>query len=505
MPYRRRGITSNAVLAVTATLVVLGGLVYALFRMGAEETQDEPELFFYCAAGIKRPVQQTIDDYERELGVKVTTSYAGSGTLLSTIQGANRGDIYLAADKSYIDIARSKGLLLEVVPLAEQKPVIAVRKGNPKNIRTIDDLLQPDVQYAIANPEAASIGKLTMTMLKKSGHWEQIRKNAKVTQPTVNEIANSVQLGAVDAAIVWDPIVRQLSDKLDMVEIPLFDQHVKQIHIGVLKTCKNPAAALRFCRYLQAPKKGGENFERHGYAAVQGDQWAERPTINLYSGGVNRMAIQDTISDFEQREGVTVNVNYNGCGILVGQIKGGSRPDAYFACDTSFMTQVSDVFPGSFSVSETDMIVAVPKGNPKQIQSIEDLGRDGLKVGVANEKQSALGKLTTDLLKDMQLYDSISKNYATQTPTADLLVNQLRSGSLDAAIVYRANVSQVMDKVHVIEIRHPRAKAVQPIAICKDTKYPYLTRRLVDAMTSAESRRRFHDANFRWVMGNHEN
>jgi len=31
---------------------------------------------------------------------------------------------------------------------------------------------------------------------------------------------------------------------------------------------------------------------------------------------------------------------YNGCGILVGQMQAGAKPDLYFACDAQFMAMV---------------------------------------------------------------------------------------------------------------------------------------------------------------------
>jgi molybdenum ABC transporter molybdate-binding protein len=535
MQVNRRGALSTPLVAVLGTVVALGTLGFLLFQTaddasharsgvggsvsdpsgdsengspagngnGAENGRDagDGSIFLHCAAGMKPPVQATIDRYAREYGVQVTTNFGGSGTLLSGIQASKRGDLYLAADVSYIDIAHKKGLLLEMLPLASMKAVIAVKKGNPKNIETIDDLLRPGVKFAIANPEAASVGKLTRKVLTATGQWDAVNKKKTVTQPTVNEIMNSVLLGAVDAAIIWDALVRQHSDKLEMMTVPAFDKAVKTIHIGVLKTCKDPAAALRFCRYLQAPEKGGLAFARAGFAAIDGDPWAEKPSLKFYSGGVNRIAIQDTIREFQQREGVEVNIAYNGCGILVGQMKSGERPDAYFSCDQSFMTQVSDLFPGSFVVSETDMVIAVKKGNPRSIETLADLGKPNMKVGVANAKQSALGALTVKLLKALELYDSVVKNVEAQTPTADLLVNQLRAGPLDAVIVYRANLSQVKGKLDVVEIADKRAKAVQPIGIGRDTKYKYLTQRLIDAITSAESKQRFTIANFRWRVG----
>lgn len=506
---KRRGFASNALVAGLATLVVLGGLVYLLVGVSDDQTSpggdgdangdgESVTLHFYCAAGLRRPVQETIKQYGENYDAQIQPDFGPTGALLSKIQAAKKGDLYLAADKSFVDLGRKRGVIAEALPIAKQKAVIAVQKGNPKGIRSVADLLRDDVKYAICNTPA-SIGKLTKTVLETTGQWEAIRKNAKVMQDTVNQITNSVKVNSVDAAIVWDANAKQHEQDLDFVTTKEFDAAVQHAYICVLTSCKHPAAALRFCRYLQAPDKGGLAFARHGYETVDGDPWVEKPTLKIFSGGVNRIAIQNTIREFEEREGVTVNVAYNGCGILVSKIKGGERPDAYFACDTSFMTQVQDLYPGSLDLSETDMVIAVKKGNPKKITDAEDLTEPDMRIGVANEKESALGALTVDLLNRMGLYKGVAKNVRTQTPTADLLVAQLLVGNLDAVIVYRANLTKSMDKVEVVEFNRKDAQARQPIAMCSETKYKYLTGRLIDALRTADSKQRFLQANFRWL------
>ena len=116
-------------------------------------------LLLFCAAGLKLPVEAVAREYEQAFGVQVQLQYGGSGTLLSNLRVADVGDLFLAADESYINSARALGLLAETIPLARQRPVIAVARGNPKNIRTLDDLRRTDVRVAMANPEAASIGR----------------------------------------------------------------------------------------------------------------------------------------------------------------------------------------------------------------------------------------------------------------------------------------------------------------------------------------------------------
>ena len=109
-------------------------LTALLLATGCTSEQPPPQsLVFFCAAGLKPPVAAAIDAYQRETGITVETQYGGSGTLLSKLQLVRVGDLYLAADESYIRTAREKGFVAESIPLASLRPVIAVPKGNPKS------------------------------------------------------------------------------------------------------------------------------------------------------------------------------------------------------------------------------------------------------------------------------------------------------------------------------------------------------------------------------------
>lgn len=472
-------------------------VVFCLVFSSCQEQKEEKSILLYCAAGIKPVVEKVAKSYYEEYGIRVDLQYGGSGTLLSNIRVAQQGDLYLAADKSYVDEAENYGLIAETQPLAKIKPVIVVQKGNPKGITSIEDLALVSNKVAVANPEAASVGRLTKKILSKSNHWESIKNNVTVFMPTVVEVANNVKLKAVDAGIVWDATANQYED-LEIVNIPEFDQHIKNITIGVLKFSEQPTEALKFLRYLSAKEKGLPVFDALGYEAIEGDQWSEKPEILFYSGGVNRVAIDQTVQKFEEREGVQVIRVYNGCGILVSQMKAGQEPDAYFSCDISFMTQVEDRFSDITDISKTDIVIAVPKGNPKQIKGLQELSMDELKLGVCNHELSALGFLTKKLLESQNLWESVYKNVRVQTPTADLLVNQLRTGSLDAVVVYEANVAQIKDKIDIVRLTEKEAMALQNFGVSLKSSNRYLTKRLLKTLTDEKSKEVFLNNGFSW-------
>lgn len=481
---------------ISAAVVIFLSLLL-IDRPDPSNKDKAKELIFYCAAGIKPPVEEISKEYEREYGVKINLMYGGSGTLLSNIQTTEVGDLYLAADESYMEIAKEKGLVEEVFSIASIEPVIAFRADHPIQLTSLQELYQPNVSIALANPDAASIGKTTEEQLRRSGDWEAISKKAKVFKPTVNDIANDIKIGSVDAGIIWDVVASQYPE-LKIVRVPELQQGRQQILVGILKNSKNPTSALTFARYLSARDKGMHVFSKHSYNVVKGDKWVEKPEILFFSGSVNRPAIEETLKEFQQREGVLITPKYNGCGILVAEMKAGQRPDAYFACDLSFMHQVGDLFIDSANIAETDIVISVKKGNPKNVQSLQDLANEGMRIGVCNPKQSALGELTHRLLDQVGIEDEVMKNAVSIVPTGDLLVNQIRTGSLDAVLVYRANTIKSLDDIDVIDIEHAAATAVQPFAISKDSDHRHLIERLLSKLRSYQSEEKFVRSGFHW-------
>jgi molybdate transport system substrate-binding protein len=487
--------------AAGVSIVLALGLVTLLWWQPAisrRHADQNPPLVMYCAAGIRPPVEAVLREYERRFGVRVQLQYGGSGTLLGNVRVAKTGDLFLAADAQTTLLAREQGLLAETIPLARLRPVIAVRKGNPKRIVSLQDLLRADVDLALANPEAASVGKVTRAALTNAGQWEQVRSHARVFKPTVGDVANDIKLGTVDAGIIWDATARQYPE-LEMVPVSELNHALETVAVGVLKCSRQPTAALRLARFLSARDAGLQEFGRQGYQPIDGDLWAETPELVLYSGAMNRAAVEETLRTFEQREGVRVTRVYNGCGILVAQMKAGARPDAYLTCDKSFVAPVADLFPeNAMELSDSAIVLLVPKGNPKHLSSLRDLAQKGLRIGVANEEQSTLGALTKRLLQQEHVFAPAMANVVTQVPTADLLVNQMRTGALDAAVVYASNSTPVRGQLDVVELGLPQALAVQTFSISKDSKFKYLAARLLEALQSQESQSRYAAAGFHW-------
>lgn len=306
-----------------------------------------------------------------------------------------------------------------------------------------------------------------------------LKQHTTVFKTTVNDVANDVKIGAVDAGIVYGPVLHDY-DTLVGISIPELASIQSHVAVGLLKSSDRPNAAAHFARFLSARDKGLVRYAEFGFAPVEGDAWAEQPELTLYAGSMLRPAIEETIAEFERREGVKVTRVYNGCGILVAQMKAGEVPDAYFACDSEFMNQVKDIFPNSETVSQNELVILVKKGNPHGIKSLKDLSKQGLRVGIGHEKQCAMGWITQRTFAESGLQTEVMKNVVVQTPTGDMLVNQMRSGSLDAAVVYLSNAAGAAEYLDAIRIQGiPCSTATQPYGVAKDSNHRQLGERLL--------------------------
>jgi molybdenum ABC transporter molybdate-binding protein len=463
-------------------------------------------LTLFCAAGLSQPTEQIVAAFQRECGVQVQVQYGGSNTLLGQIEAGGMGDLFLVPEEMYADLARKKGLAQEVIPVAVQRPVIAVRKGNPRRIAGMDDLVRADVRVGLANPEQAAIGRLTKELLGQAGRWGSLEREVTkrgVFKPTVTDLANDVKLGAVDASILWDAMVRQDSE-LEIVQSKELQPGAARIMISVLTTAKDPTAALRFARYVAARDRGLPVFASMGYEAVEGDLWAASPQLTFYAGIIARRAIEDAIRAFEEREGVTVNTVYNGCGILTGQMlairdkKQGDFPDLYLAGDLCFLENVKDYFQEAAELSEAEIAMFVEKGNPKGIRDLKDLTRKGIRVVVGQPQQCTIGVLTRQVLEEKGIYQQVMKNVVSQMATSGMLVPAATTGACDVALAWNTDLLAESGRLDAVPIDSKHAKAIQTLAIARSSDQKELARRLFREI--AASRARFESAGFRWRM-----
>ncbi|GEM_PF-879923 len=282
--------TSFILLASIVALVAMA----LMLREPKQESPTGRSITVFCAASNRAVIEAIRADYEKEFGGSVQVQYGASQTLLSSIEVSRTGDLYLPADDSFLTIAREKHLIAEQIPLAKMHAVVAVLKGNPKQITSLADLLKPGVRLVQANPDAAAIGKLTRATLQRIGQWEALDKATTAYRTTVSDVANDLVVGAADAGIVYDAVLHTYP-QLEAIHLIELEAAVSKVAIGVIASSSQPATALHFARYVGANDRGLKHYREHGFQVTTGDTWTDVPEISLFAGSMLRTAIECSI------------------------------------------------------------------------------------------------------------------------------------------------------------------------------------------------------------------
>lgn len=210
-------------------------------------------LFVHCAAVLRRPMTSIAELYREQSGTHVDLQFGGSNTLLSQIQLTGMGDVYIAADESYLAMASRAGICQGAVTLGTLFPVLVHRRLSSTSIEGITDLVRPDLRVALAHPGQAAIGRVTRDLLRREGIWESVLQNVNATgvlMPTVGAVASAVALGSADVGVVWHSVAMQQRE-LAMIADTRLESHSSRVQAAVLCGAKDTTRADDFLAFVR--------------------------------------------------------------------------------------------------------------------------------------------------------------------------------------------------------------------------------------------------------------
>jgi molybdate transport system substrate-binding protein len=224
--------------------------------------------------------------------------------------------------------------------------------------------------------------------------------------------------------------------------------------------------------------------------------------LMLHCGAGIRPAADALIEAFEAKHDVKVSATYDGSGRLLGQISAFHKGDLFMPGAELY---VDKAIEKDLAVAETRRIVAhfvpvifVRKGNPRGVASLRDLGKNGLRVGLGDERSCAVGKKTLKILEKNGIpYSDIEKNVVHKSATVNELGLLIQLGNADAVILWDANARHFADHGDVVPI--PPDKNIPstiPIVLLKSSEHPEEARAFIDFVTSEEGRKILTDRKY---------
>src|SRR6476661_4783024 len=178
-------------------------------------------------------------------GVKVTFSFAASSALATQITSGAPADVFASASDRNMDRVVAAGAASDPTVFAKNVMEIAVPPTNPGKVTGLGSLTSASVKTALCQPQVPCGATAAMVFT-----------NAKITvtpvtlEPDVKSVLSKVQLGEVDAGVVYATDVLAARDKVMGVEIPADVNASTAYPISTLTNSANATVAASFVDYV---------------------------------------------------------------------------------------------------------------------------------------------------------------------------------------------------------------------------------------------------------------
>ena len=227
-------------------------------------TSESKILTIFCDQSLKHPVEDIGEAFQRRTGIKIELDFAPVDLLQDRISGGQNVDIFLTGNNYFLQEMKQQELVADVEKVARMVPVIMVRRGNPAGIEKLQDLINFHLQLAIGE-EGTNIGNLSREIFKKNViSLTHLEANITFTGKIEEDLARAVELGYVDAALIWRQLAVQYSRNSQFVEIKTENNIKFPVKVVRLKESSNLQKAAEFGEFLSSTF-AQQTFQRYQY------------------------------------------------------------------------------------------------------------------------------------------------------------------------------------------------------------------------------------------------
>ncbi len=226
-------------------------------------TEQGGAITVFAAASLKSAFTEIAEQFKTDNpGSSVEFSFAGSSDLVTQLTQGAAADVFASADTRNMDKAVSGGLVEgDPVNFATNTLTIAVAPGNPKGIKSFQDLTQPGLNVVVC-AQPVPCGGATEKVEQATG----VTLSPVSEETSVTDVLNKVTTGQADAGIVYVTDAAGAGDKVTAVNFPEAAQAVNTYPIAVLKQSKNADLAKKFVDTVTG-EAGQKVLAKEGFAA----------------------------------------------------------------------------------------------------------------------------------------------------------------------------------------------------------------------------------------------
>jgi molybdate transport system substrate-binding protein len=183
-------------------------------------------------------------------GSTVTFSFDASSALVTQITQGAPADVFASADTANMDKLTTASLTASTPTVfATNLLSIIVPAGNPKGIKSPDDLANAKLKVVLCDP-SVPCGKYA----KQSLDAANVAVTPVSLEQNVKGVVTKVTTGEADAGIVYVTDVKAVGNKASGVDIPAAVNVVAKYPIASMKSSTHPDIDAAFIAFVTSPE-----------------------------------------------------------------------------------------------------------------------------------------------------------------------------------------------------------------------------------------------------------
>jgi molybdate transport system substrate-binding protein len=216
---------------------------------GSSSASSSGTITVFAAASLTGSFAQLGKQFEAaHPGDTVKFSFGPSSGLAEQITSGAPADVFASAAPANMQQVVSAGDASNPQNFAKNIMEVAVPPANPAHVKSVDNLAKSSVKVALCQPQVPC-GVVAAEVFKNAG----ITVKPVTQQPDVKSVLTQVELGEVDAGMVYVTDVQAAGSKVKGVKISAADNASTLYPIAVVTKSSHQSIAQSFVAYVLSP------------------------------------------------------------------------------------------------------------------------------------------------------------------------------------------------------------------------------------------------------------
>ena len=223
--------------------------------------QRSNTLTIFAATSLTDAQEELARNFEtKNPGIKPKINFSSSSNLALQIREGAKADVFMSANYAQMEQVESLGLLHgEKQVFASNRVVLVVPAENPASIKSLDDLVAPNLRIVLALT-GTPIRSYTDFLLKaaaqerSSDFLSALQTNIRSEEANVRLVLSKILLGEADAAFVYQTdVTASVMDDVEIIPVPDRYQSKIAYTLAILISSTQRQLSEQFINFVLSP------------------------------------------------------------------------------------------------------------------------------------------------------------------------------------------------------------------------------------------------------------